>query len=143
MTVATPNGASQTCIRRICQMASGTKNFCRSLFAVGLRQLVRDLKVFAEFVVAGRLADLRYSRAECVPIDVDCKRVEKQVPRQQPVKGQRGYLLEDMREGDLVFVRLRCAQEARECARGWLLVEYLHDADEARKILAPRRPESR
>jgi hypothetical protein len=48
-----------------------------------------------------------------------------------------------MREGDLVFGRLLCGEEARECARGWLLVEYLHDADEARKILTPRRPESR
>jgi hypothetical protein len=59
------------------------------------------------------------------------------------VKGQRGDLLKDMREGDLVFGRLLCGEEARECARGRLLVEYLHDADEARKILTPRRPESR
>jgi hypothetical protein len=48
-----------------------------------------------------------------------------------------------MREGDLVFGRLLCGEEAPECARGWLLVEYLHDADEAREILTPRRPESR
>src|SRR5487761_31789 len=124
-------------------MASAGKNLGRSLLAVGDCQVVRDLKVFAELVVAGRLADLGYSSAKCLPIDVDCKGVEKQVPRQQPVKDQRGDLLEDMRQRDLVVGRLTRGEEARESARGWLLVEYLHNADEARKILTPRRPESR
>src|SRR5487761_1180368 len=115
-------------------MASAGMNLGRSLLAVGDCQVVRDLKVFAELVVAGRLADLGYSSAKCLPIDVDCKGVEKQVPRQQPVKDQRG---------DLLVGRLTRGEEARESARGWLLVEYLHNADEARKILTPRRPESR
>ena len=62
--------------------ASGTKDLCRSLLAVGDGQLARKLKVLAELVVAGRLADLSYSRLELVPIDVECKGVEEQVLRQ-------------------------------------------------------------
>jgi hypothetical protein len=59
------------------------------------------------------------------------------------MKRQGGDLLEDVRERDLVVRRLLCGEKARESARRWLLVEYLHDPDEARKILTPRRPESR
>jgi hypothetical protein len=44
-------------------------------------------------------------------------------------------------ERDLVFRSLRAGDQARERARGWLLVEDLHDANEAWKILTPRRPE--
>jgi hypothetical protein len=62
--------------------ASATKDLCRSFLAVGDGQLVRDLKVLTELVVAGRLADLSYSRLELVPIDVECKGVEEQVLRQ-------------------------------------------------------------
>src|SRR3989475_2873333 len=59
------------------------------------------------------------------------------------MKGERGDFLEHVRHWNLVIRLLHSADKARERTRYWLLMEYLHDADEGRNIFPPRGPESR
>src|SRR5438094_6736374 len=114
-----------------------------SLLAIRNRQLGGELKVLAQLVVAGCLANLANRPFELIPIDVDRKGIEKQVLGEQSVKSKRGALFEPMRPLDLIIRPLCPAEQARERARYWLLVEYLHDADESRDVFTARGPESR
>src|SRR3981189_409114 len=88
-------------------------NLRRPLLTVGDSQPGSDLKVLTELVVGGRLANLRYSRLELIPVDIDRESVEKQVLGQQSVEGQRGDFLEHVCEGDPVGSPLLSVDQTR------------------------------
>lgn len=110
-------------------------SFRRSIGPIFPRTFGRELEVLAELFVSGLRPKPQHVFTELIPVEVECERIEEQRLGNEVVEGKHAYLLEEVREQNVVILLEILLEKPSESRARRVAVEHVRDADEGLRVL--------